>query len=363
MALTALDRAERLFSAARHAELISLLEPQVPVYRESARFYFLLGASCLRTGDVGGAGTYLKRAESLSPLDTDVLLALSALELRRGDSKRAVDGYLRVLELKPGDRMAEKGLALIRTEGSPEGLAELASSGRIMKLYPGSRGMRPIVLKAIAALAVIAALSLAGFASWRIIQGLSSSRAPRPEVAAVSLSKAERDSPVTTSGSFRYALTEDQVLASFEKAKRHFQDYRDNAALIEINRILGSNASDQVKEKASTLKNFVGKPDFRTIRDDPSYAEAARDPRLYDGCSVAWKGMAANVESRGGSTRFDFLVGYHDKNRLEGIAKAQMPDLSVPVDRPLELLARLRTSDGSIFLEASAIHELGTTER
>ncbi len=363
MARTALDRAERLFAAARHAELISLLEPQVPVYRESARFYYLLGASCLRTGDVGGAGTYLKRAESLSPLDTDVILALSALELRRGDSKKAVDGYLRVLELKPGDRMAERGLALIRTEGSPEGLAELASSGRISKLYPGSRSLRPLFIKAVAAAAIVAALALAGIAAWRLVDGIADSRLPRPEVAAVSLSRAERDSPVATGGSFRYALTEDQVLASFEKAKRYFQDYRDNAALIEINRILGSNASERVKEKASTLKDFVGKPDFRTIRDDPSYAEAARDPRLYDGCSVSWKGMAANVESRGGSTYFDFLVGYHDKNRLEGIAKAYLPDLSVPVDRPLELLAKLKTSDGSIFLEASAIHELISAER
>ncbi len=363
MARTALDRAERLFSAARHAELISLLEPQVPVYRESARFYYLLGSSCLRTGDVGGAGTYLKRAESLSPLDTDVLLALSALELRRGDSKKAVDGYLRVLELKPGDRLAERGLSVIRTEGSPEGLAELASSGRILRLYPGGRSARPL-LRGLAAGAIIAAaLGLATFGAMRLVSGISSARVPRPEVAAVSLSRAERDSPVATSGAFRYALTEDQVLASFERAKRFFQDYRDNAAIVEINRILGSNASEGIKEKASTLKNFVGKPDFRTIRDDPSYAEASLDPRLYDGCSVAWKGMAANVESRSGSTYFDFLVGYHDKNRLEGIAKARIPELAVPVDRPLELLATLRTAGGSVFLEASAIHELRPSER
>lgn len=363
MARTILDRAERLFAAARHAELISLLEPQVPVYRESARFYYLLGASCLRTGDIGGAGTYLKRAESLAPLDTDVILALAALDLRKGDSKKAVDGYLRVLELKPGDRMAEKGLSTIRTEGSPEGLAQLVSSGRIAALYPGARRVRPIAIKVLSFLALGAVIALIGLASWRILVGLVSARTPRPEVAAISLSSAERDSPVATGGTFRYALTEDQVLASFEKAKRYFQEYRDNAALIEINRILGSNATDRVKEKAATLKNFVGKPDFRTIRDDPSYAQAARDPKLYDGCSVSWKGMAANVESRGGATYFDFLVGYQDKNRLEGIAKARILDIEVPVDRPLELLAKLKTDDGSMFLEAAAIHELMVSDR
>jgi tetratricopeptide (TPR) repeat protein len=363
MALTVLDRAERLFNSARHAELISLLEPQVPVYRDSARFYYLLGASCLRTGDIGGAATYLKRAESLAPLDIDVLLALSALEVRRGDSKKAVDGYLRVLELKPGERRAIRGLNILRTEGGPEGLAALVSSGRIQSLYPGAGSLRPLFRGALRLIPAILIAAAVGFGLYRAAQGISVSRRTRPEVAAVSLSSAERNSPVTTSGSFRYALTEAEVISSFEKAKRYFQDYRDNAAVIEINRILGSNASSQIKAKAATLKNFVGKPDFRTVKDVPAFSEVASDPWLYDGCSVVWKGMAANVQERGGVVSFDFLVGYHEKNRLEGIAKARIAEAAVPLDRPLELLATLSTSGGTVFLEGSAIHELGITGR
>jgi len=358
MARTVLDRAERLFAAARHAELISLLEPQVPVYRESARFYYLLGSSCLRAGDVGGAGTYLKRAESLAPVDADVLLALAALEIRRGDSKKAVDYYLRTLEARPGDRLASRGLSVLKTEGGPEGLAALVSSGKIVNLYPGAKSLRPIVEKAIVVAAVLVAAVVVVIAASHLVKNIAESRKPRPEVAAVSLSSAERGSPVATGGEFRYALTEAQVLASFEKAKDFFQSYRDNAALVEINRILGSNASASIKAKASSLKGFVGKPDFRTLKDAPSYADVARDPALYDGCAVAWKGMAANVEARDGASSFDFLVGYHDKNRLEGIAKARIADVAVPVDRPLELLASLSTSKGTICLEVVAIHEL-----
>lgn len=361
MALTVLDRAERLFAAARHAELITLLEPQVPVYRDSARFYYLLGASCLRTGDIGGASTYLKRAESLSPLDIDVLLALSALEVRRGDSKKAVDGYLRVLELKPGERRALKGLDILRTEGSPEGLAALVSSGRIQSLYPGGRNLQPLFRGTLRLILVLAMVIVIGFALYRAVQSISVSRQPRPEVAAVLLNASEKNSPVTTSGSFRYTLTEKEVISSFEKAKQYFQEYRDNAAIIEINRILGSNASSQVKAKAATLKNFVGKPDFRTIKDVPSYSDIAADPWLYDGCSIVWKGMAANVQERSGLVTFDFLVGYHEKNRLEGIAKAQISDVAVPLDRPLELLATLSTAGGTVFLEGTAIHELGVS--
>jgi hypothetical protein len=363
MARTVLDRAERLFSAARHAELIALLEPQVPVYRESARFYFLLGSSCLRAGDAGGAGTYLKRAESLSPIDADILLALAALEIRRGDSKKAVDYYLRVLEARPGDRLAARGLSALRTEGRPEGLADLVSSGRIARLYPGSRSLRPLAGKAVLVAAAAAALVLLWLGASRIIGSVVEARKPRPEVAAISLSAAERGSPVAAGGGFRYVLTEAQVLSSFEKAKDFFQSYRDNAAIIEINRILASNASASVKAKAASLKGFVGKPDFRTLKDEPSYAQVSRDPGLYDGCAVAWKGLAANVEEKEGVSSFDFLVGYQDKNRLEGLARAKIAEVSVPVDRPLELLASLSTSDGTIYLEGVALHEMGASAK
>jgi tetratricopeptide (TPR) repeat protein len=363
MARTVLDRAERLFSSARNAELIALLEPQVPVYRESARFYYLLGSACLRLGDSGGAATYLKRAESLSPVDADILLALAALEIRRGDGAKAVDYYLRALDARPGDRLGSRGLSILRTEGSPEGLAALVSSGRVAGLYPGARSLRPLAARSALALAAVAILALLWFGGSRLVDALRESRAQRPAVAAVSLSPAEREAPVSTGGAFRYVLTEAQVLSSFEKAKEYFQAYRDNAALIEINRILGSNASASVKAKAASLKGFVGKPDFRTLKDVPAYAEVARDPGLYDGCSVAWKGMAANVEEKDGSSRFDFLVGYQDKKRLEGIAKASIPDVSVPMDRPLELLATLSTSDGAVALRGAALHEMGASSR
>jgi hypothetical protein len=156
-------------------------------------------------------------------------------------------------------------------------------------------------------------------------------------------------------------LTEKQALSAFERAKDYFQGYRDNAAIIEINRLLGSNASAGIKEKARSLRAFVGKPDFRTIKDAPSYADVQRDPYLYDGCAVAWKGMAANVRADSGATAFDFLVGYQEKKRLEGLVPARMTGADIPVDRPLEMLAILKEGDGSLSMDCVAIHELAST--
>ncbi len=358
MAKTALDRAERLFSAGRYAQAVTLLEPQVPVYRESQRFYYVLGASCLRTGDVSGAFAYLKRAEQLLPGNADVALALSALQVRRGETEKAVEGYLRVLEERPRDRLARRALSLIRREGSPERLAALVESGRIARIYPGGFRIMRLALPSAALALVLAAawllLPLAVPAARRLLAGPPM----RPGVAAVVLSSSERSAPVTTGGGFRFVLTEDQALSGFEKAKAYFQAYRDNAALVEINRLLGSNASQAVKDKARTLKAFVGAPDFRTVRDAPSFAELGKDPMLYDGCSVSWKGMAANVRAEGRSLAFDFLVGYDRMKQLEGIIPARMAGAEVPVDRPLEILALIRSADGSPRLDAVAIHEL-----
>jgi tetratricopeptide (TPR) repeat protein len=362
MARTALDRAERLFAAGRCTELVALLEPQVPVYRESSRFYYLLGASCLRSGDPGGAHTYLKRAEQLQPGNPDTMLALAALSVRKGEIEKAIDYYLRILEERPGDRHARAGLAVLRKEGSPEGLEGLVASGRIERLYPGRRKLSrlamPVLVLVIAVVAVYFAWPLGAF----LVEGLSHPRVTRPEVAAVTLENADKASPVMSGGSFRYILTEKQALDAFERAKDYFQAYRDNAAIVEINRLLGSNASAGVKEKARSLRAFVGKPDFRMVKDAPSYAEVQVDPALYDGCSVVWKGMAANVRQEGQTVLFDFLVGYQDKKLLEGIASASIGDTDVPMDRGLEILATIKVQGPSpgkgLSLVCAAIHEL-----
>lgn len=360
MARTALDRAERLFASGRYAELVSLLEPQVPVYRETQRFYYLLGSSCLRAGDPGGASTYLKRAEQLSPSNPDTMLALAALCVRKGETERAVEYYLRVLEDKPGDRRARACLGVLRREGSPEGLARLVESGKIERLYPGRRRIPRFVFLLVLVAAVAAAIYFAWPLGVSLVEAATRPRIVRPEVAAVALSRADRDSPVQTGGTFRYILTEKQALDSFERAKDYFQAYRDNAAIVEINRLLGSNASPSLKEKASSLRAFVGMPDFRTLKDAPSYAEVKLDPALFEGCYVSWKGMATNVrpDAKTDRTAFDFLVGYQDKKRLDGLVPARISGAEVPMDRPLEILAAIRVEGGSLSLDCAAIHEL-----
>ncbi|MDP3176285.1 MAG: hypothetical protein Q8M76_00190, partial [Spirochaetaceae bacterium] len=91
----------------------------------------------------------------------------------------------------------------------------------------------------------------------------------------------------------------------------------------------------------------------------PTFSALAADPSLYEGCAVVWKGMAANVAEERGKTEFDFLVGYEEKKRLEGIARASAEGIPIPVDRPLEILAVARATPDGARLEVVAVHELG----
>lgn len=360
MSRSILDRAARLSARGKYGEVVVLLEPQLPIYRESARYYQLLGSACLRSGDSGGAYTYLKRAEQLDPRDVDTVLCLAALHLRRGETQKAIELYLAAQELRPNDALAAKSLAFMRREDAEERIPELVDKGGFDRFYPRERTDRRVFAAIGMVAAAIVVVWLAVPAVTGLVRKVAEARSPRPEIAAIALSDTERGAPTETGGVYSYVLTEKEAIADFGRAKALFEAYRDNEALVIVNRLLLSNVSPSIKEKARTLKSFTSPPDFRTIKDPPSYAEVSKDPALYDGCSILWRGAAANIESKDGSTAFHFLVGYVDGRRLDGIVPVTMAakDGLVSGNLPLELLGRVHGADGTLRIEGVAIHPL-----
>ncbi len=361
MARSVLDDARKLFAKGRHAEVIGLLESRLPLFRESHEYYYLLGASCLRTGDVGGANTYLRRAEQLDPRDADTKLCLAALHLRHGETEKAVALYLRVLEDRPRDRLARRNMELLRKADFHERIASLGTASRdFVRLLPGPRGLPPWLLPLAVSLAIAALVFFSLPAISALAGQIRDSASPRKDVAAISLSAGERASPVAAAGDSRYILTEKEALAAFDRAKDLFQHFRDNGARVEINRLLQSNASPAIKVKAQTLAGFVMAPDWRSLTDIPTYSDVRKDPHLYAGCAVIWKGRAANIRGKAGNRSFDFLVGYDDRKNLEGIVPVHVgePAIGIPADAPFEVLATVLPAGTGFGLEAVALHEL-----
>lgn len=356
MAKTVLERAKRAFTRRRYSDVITILEPEILTYRDSFPYYYYLGLSCLHTGDVGGASSYFQRARQIRMRDPDLLAAQAALYLRRGDTHQAVEYYLEALEYAPGHRLARGALEFIRAKGDAETIAALVETGKIARFYPRPKGFRVPLPAIVVLLVILCVTAVIRFVGPAITDAAASGA--RADLTAIELAPGERRDPVELGGTYRYILTEAQVIDAYANARRHFQSYRDNAAQVEINRILSSNAQASIKQKARLLMSYLAEPRFDTVTDVPSYAEVSADVPLYLDCWVLWKGMATNLRQTDSTLSFDFLVGYHTRDKLEGVVPVSFASV-IPVDpeRPLEVLARVSTDGGKLVLKGGGIHQ------
>ncbi|MDR3276604.1 MAG: tetratricopeptide repeat protein [Treponema sp.] len=364
-----LTRAVRLIRRGKAQDAVHKLEVEVTRYRDSFVYLYIVGQACLRAGDFGGAFTYFNRARSFKMRDPRSLLGLAALYLRRMDTGKAVELYLEVQELDQGNRAAKKALGIIRRHSGADDFSLWVSSNKLARLFPPLPHLPPSlrsVLITVAA-ALLALLIGAGILLRARGVELFPGKSPREGLAGTLLEGAERHTPVQVDGSFRYILTNNQVLDLYDGARELFDAYRDEKAKVSLNKILESNASEAVKNKARLLISYMVVPGFDSLKDRFSYAEVAAEPVLYRDCYLIWRGRAANIIHDETSTAFNLLVGYDTGNTLEGVVPVVF-NFAVPLnpDRPLEVLGRLVpvvSSTGiDIRLEGVAVHQTGLLE-
>jgi hypothetical protein len=175
-----------------------------------------------------------------------------------------------------------------------------------------------------------------------------------------------RSAPVETGGSYAYILTRNEAIKLYERALNLFANYRDEEAKINLNKILESNASDGLKNRARILIDKTEEPGFDNFKrgDNPSYADVIKEPLLYRDIHVIWRGMATNLEITDEYTRFDFLIGYDTRRTLDGIIVVTFyHPVAVNTERPLEVLGRVvLPASGEVRLHGIAIHQSGRLE-
>lgn len=358
MPRTVLQRAKRAFFRKRYADVITLLEPNVIQYRDNFQFYYFLGLACLHTGDIGGATSYFQRARQIKLRDPDLLAAQAALYLRRGDTHQAVEYYLEALEYNPEHTISKKSLDFIRKKGDEETISTLVETGKIERFFP--KPNKPVSVLPLAVIGLVAVAIAAVAVLGPTIAPAGPNGGVRADLSELALDRSLRKDSVELGGSYKYILSSDQVVSAYESAQRYFQNYRDNAAQVEINRILYSNASTGIKQKARTLMTYLAEPGFDSVKDNYSYSKVMEDSSLYLDCWVIWKGMATNVRTTDNTVDFDLLVGYDTRNSLEGIVPVHFDSVvNVDSDRPLEVLSRVSSEDGKVVLAGSAIHQSG----
>jgi tetratricopeptide (TPR) repeat protein len=356
MPKSVLTRARQLFRRRRFSQVIRLLESQIFRYRNNAEFYALLGSACLHTGDFGGAESYLRRAEQLKEQDITTQLGLAAIAFKRGQVEEALKSWLKVIDLDPENRKARKALSALRKDVNWEGEVVNAEAINIKKLLPPVP-LSPWAWIAPLLLLVLVAVLAAGYVF--LLPRIAHRTEPRPGVEQIVLSLDRSLTADSSEQQSAHTLSEKQISETFETIKEHLLDYRDNLAIREINRLLRSNASVYVKEKARLMKTFVQDPDFSTVKDPFPYPEVRSDPNLYADCYVVWRGKVANVRIAEDEITFDLLVGYEDETELLGLVPVTL-DFGAKIENGdgIEVLGQVIAEGEQIRLRGISLHRL-----
>ena len=342
---------------------VKLLEAEVFRYRDSYTYYHILGLSCLYGGDIKTAFTYFNKAKNISRespallnRESPPLLGLAVHFLSRGETDRALDLYLEVQDIEPGNKTAKRALRVIRKYGGTEEFNSWLVRGKLSSLYPpipwAGISIKPIPFIAIGVVLATVIGVIIGFRHLPVFQrkGMDDSL----------LEKTERENAVEPGGMFRYVFTVDEVISLYNKARHLFNNRHDEAAKRELNLILESNASAAVKNKARLLISYMETPGFDTLKDKFTYAEVASDPFLYRDCHVLWRGSAANVRNSSNMVRFDFLVGYDTRTVMEGAVSVELDfPAEINTSEILEVLGRVVPLSSDKFkLAGTGIHQI-----
>lgn len=343
----------------RFASAIRLLESKADVYEDNFEFYLQTGIACLYAGDIGSASTYFQRARRISLKDSRLLLGQAAIFLRRGDVDRALQYYFEIKENEPDNKTAVQAMEFIRTHGDYDTICRWVDTGRIEQFYP-PLGTNPDKIWAVIIPAVACALGV--FLAVRLIPGPKTYDGPRANLVKLELTSDEKasakESDLTTQ-SYKFILTNKEITKRYSNALEYFQQHRDNAAQIEINTILNSDATLSIKQKAQILSGYLEIPDFDSIKDVPSYSDVKAQTFLYQDCWIAWGGKVSNaVTYDDGSYSCELLVGDENLSHYEGNVPVKFT--AVPMiegSKPVKILGQVTIQDGELLVKGRAVYQ------
>ena len=342
-----LKLATKLYYKKKYSRVIKLLEPKIYQYRSNFMYYYLLSNSCLFKKDYSGAFSYYQRALQLDENNINCMLGLAVVYLRRNNLDETLRLWLEIISIHPGCRQANTGLKLIKEGKSPEELFDNESD--LKRLLPHDFKINFAAVSVFLISASVIVLS-----SYLIMSILN--RSPREEIEDIIFpSTITYRMDENTDNIFTFNM--DQVHEIFEKIRNYFNDYRENMALVEINRLLLSNAPLEIKDKAEMIRSYIKDPDFTSIRDIFSYEDIENEPYLYNGCYILWKGRVDDIQITEDKVYFNFLAGYHDNKELLGILPVYF-DINLKDLDNIELLAQVTFFDNRLVLRGISYHKI-----
>jgi len=365
-----LSKAAILAKKGDYDTALKILRDEEDKYNGSFKYNYLCAVISLHAGSYEDSREYLNYARKIRQKDVNLMLCFAVHYLRRPNTVQAVNYYLDVLEMDPKNKIAKKALAVIRNYSSSESLSEwISAPDKLNKLFPPIPApliTAKTIINGALILAAAVIVTLGILIAVKTLPSPFKQRSARPTEEFV-LSSQERKESVEIGGYYRYILTRDQAISHYDRALTLFTSYRDEAAKIYLNRILESNASEGLKNRARLLISNMEVPGFDNFKrnDNPSLTDVRKETPVYKDVHVIWKGMATNIELTEEYTKFDLLVGYDTRTTLEGIIPVNFKiPVSINTERPLEVLGKIsfESSYNDIWLVGVAIHQSGRLE-
>ena len=359
-----LRKARRFFRTRKFTQVINYLEPQVFMFRQSYEYYYILGMSCLHTGDYAGSFSYLRRALDIDKR-IEAMLGVAAVLLRRRQTDLAIRTYLDILDIDHRNRRAKLALRWLRGIEDPEEALDWFESRRFMRILPPLGWYVPTWAAVSVGTAIVGATIF--FLYPVVLHLVETHFGPEQREGSQLLTTEDVQTPIVVDASpeeTRFVLSDREAERLLDEIGDYFNDQRDNVVRRELNRVAQSNAAPLIKSRAAALDAYLAVPDFTDFSDNFTHEEVISDPPLYDGVFVRWRGRIANLAIGEEAIRFDLLVGYETRQVLEGIVPAELRfAVLLENDRPVELIGRVHAGEeGTISLEITSIRILSPAE-
>ncbi|MGN0730167.1 tetratricopeptide repeat protein [Treponema sp.] len=359
-----LDTAKHLIKRRKFDLAISILESNEDLYDGDFEYYLALGIAYLYADVPGKASQNFRNAREIKIRNTQLLLGQAAIFLRHGETDRALEYYLDVLDINPGNSVALAAMEFIRLYGDYTTICKWVDTGDIKKFYPPI-GTNPDIIRNCVFAGLLAGLVcsiLIVNEPWKNIKPVLTEFESK-----FSLSVEERKNPLQTNISpenFLLKLNASEVSSSFNSAKKYFGEGRDNAAQVELNRILNSNAAESIKSKSLEMSRLLKEPSFSSLKDNYSYSDVMENPLLYQNCYVIWDGSSVNEsENSDGSWSCMLLVNYiPSEKKLTSVGSVKVvfevpPKPPVDQEKPVRFLAQVKIENGELYLLGRGIYQ------
>lgn len=130
-----INKAIYYYNSKKYSQAIKLLEKEIFFYKNYYLYHYVLGMSYLRIGNLGNAQTYLKKAYTLNPGESNIKQAIAILLVSQGKEEKAIQIWLKMIEENQEVDRSELSLEIIR-KNPVEGSVFLKNNNLYEKLFP-----------------------------------------------------------------------------------------------------------------------------------------------------------------------------------------------------------------------------------